>query len=168
MVVSSIIIIHCRLSCSCPSLVISPYTSHWETSDHLVSSEGNACFLESWWQCMLHYLLLISQCMPYSTYFTHIFFTISMPDINLNLCFCKITRIKTNGKYSPSHSHLYNICHTIYIRRHPVTSINYHEKPTFAHFAVGWTSVAGNNAISDGHGWMAGDPSLYRYNCCNT
>ena len=26
------------------------------------------------------------------------------------------------------------------------------QKPTFAHLAVEWTSGAGNNAVSDGHG----------------
>ena len=43
------------------------------------------------------------------------------------------------------------------------------QKPTFAYFTVEWTSgAAGHNALSDGHGWMASDPSLCRYNCGNT
>ena len=42
-------------------------------------------------------------------------------------------------------------------------------KPTFAYLTVEWTSgAAGYNALSDGHGWMARDPSLCRYNCVNS
>ena len=42
-------------------------------------------------------------------------------------------------------------------------------KPTFAYLTVEWTSgAAGHTALSDGHGWMASDSSLCRYNCGNT
>ena len=42
-------------------------------------------------------------------------------------------------------------------------------KPTFAYLTVEWISgAAGHNALSDGHGWMASDPSPCRYNCGNT
>ena len=42
-------------------------------------------------------------------------------------------------------------------------------KPTFAYLIVELTSgAAGHNTLSDGHGWIASDPSLCRYNCGNS